>query len=428
MDDRWIRLLGLLRPDSPLEDMRLYRPPQGNPARRLSGQLNRQPKKDLKILLVGARGGGKSTELRAIHKELASSFVVAAIDLDRSGITATNLSAFDLLYVSAVAMLRFLPEKTELFESLKAAYAESEEQAKSLGDVTSALEGIAEFATVTTGITAATGALPGGGPIVGAIAAWGGNIIRLLTHPSESAISETSPRGQRLAQVANQVYSRVRQQCGKPVCVLVDGLEKMNGTSAKRFRAVFEETRLLYDTPWSAVFAAPPCTLSETTAAEHIGYTTSPVYGFGPDHLDTLTEILVLRVKESGLDTIQDFPDGCFSKIASISGGIPRDAIRILEKSLHTMADEDAEKMSLQHIQQGQNLRADELARGLTRNSLQLLEEVYKSKELPDSERAAHLFADGRILVWPPPQPGRANVWIVHPLLQDAIQERIGGK
>ena len=63
--------------------------------------------------MVGARGGGKSSELRAISRALTGKARPVEVDLDERGVNAASVSAFDILYISALALLRLVPEEAE---------------------------------------------------------------------------------------------------------------------------------------------------------------------------------------------------------------------------------------------------------------------------------------------------------------------------
>ena len=209
------------------------------------------------FLLVGARGGGKSTTLRAIERALrAQDMVIAAIDLDRSGISASHVTAFDLLYLSAVKLLEHVAgsDRETLFTDLAQAYA-GEQEAAQLGTVEEALKGIAGFGGGVTAVAATAGLMTGAAPAIAGTAAAVAAGVKLLSR--DEVVPESSPRGRRLQAASQRVARTVRsEQSGRPLCVVVDGLEKMNGQAAERFRQIFEETRLLADSDWNGVIAA----------------------------------------------------------------------------------------------------------------------------------------------------------------------------
>lgn len=68
------------------------------------------------------------------------------MDLDASGVGAMHVSAFDLLYTSALAVLRLVPEtdREPFFRKLRSVYAPDEQDGLSAA---SALEGLAGLST-----------------------------------------------------------------------------------------------------------------------------------------------------------------------------------------------------------------------------------------------------------------------------------------
>ena len=141
--DQWRSLLQVLHEETPLSDFRLYVKPKRGCADGIAQELLDDPNGRQKFLLAGARGGGKSTELRAVAALLGKQMTLVTVDLDASDIAAPSVSAHDLLYVTGVALLGQVPRAAAqpLFVELKKSYAGAE--AEKLGDLDTALKGIA---------------------------------------------------------------------------------------------------------------------------------------------------------------------------------------------------------------------------------------------------------------------------------------------
>lgn len=420
VEQRWRALLRELRPEFPPPDMRLYVKPGHGCADEVVRDFLADPTACPKFLLVGARGGGKSTELRAISEALKGKASLFEIDLDRSGVTASAISAYDLLYISALALLRRLPtqEAEPLFHELSLRYAGGDREAqKGLGDLATALGGVATFAGGAAALAATVGLVPGAAPLIGAAAGVVSQGLRLLGRPS-GVVAESSPQGRSLQEIADRIARTVREKDNNlPICVLIDGLEKMNGEAMERFRQVFEQTRLLADTRWAAVIAAPPSTLTETSSVDGRGYYTKPVWGFGPDHLDALKEMLVRRFMDAQIDPAQAVVQEGLRLIAERSGGLPRHAIMMARAAVIHALGESSPNLTQQHVDGGISEVARSLGRGLTADHIHVLQIVAKTGRLPKSERAATLYADGRILAYPPPPQSAIPRFVVHPLL-----------
>jgi hypothetical protein len=423
MQDRWRYLLRYLRPDRPppLAEMdRLYVHPPRSSASEIVRKFEADPTGMQKFLLVGARGGGKSTELREVARRLGDKAVIASIDLDASGVTATTVSAFDLLYLSGLALLRLVPEndQDDLYKELTRAYGGKD--SASLGkNVRDALSGLVSFADAA-GKTAALLDLGVGVPLfsagLGAINAG----VRLLSR--DRIIAETSPEGRGLQHVCHTIVKAARMaHQGRPLCVLIDGLEKINGEANERFQQVFCYTRLLVDAEWTAAIAAPPSTLTETNSAVNLGYVTLPVWGFAPEDASVLQELLRRRFQAAGLDPDTLVDPSSLARLVEQSGGLPRHAILMLQQTVESALHAGAERIDPEDIEDGIRRVAEELGLGLTEEDLQILARVHRRNQLPGNERAARLFADGRILARAPAPGRRLTQFFVHPVLEPEI-------
>jgi energy-coupling factor transporter ATP-binding protein EcfA2 len=420
LEQRWRSLLRELRPEFPPPDMRLYVKPGHGCADEVVRDFLADPTACPKFLLVGPKGGGKSTELRAISAALKGKAGLVEIDLDRSGVTPSAISAYDLLYISALALLGRLgrEDATPLFQELSLRYAGGDREAQQgLGDLSTALGGVATFAGAATALATTVGLATGVAPVAGATAALASQGLRLLGR-TFGVVAESSPQGRSLQEIAERIARTVRdKENNLPICVLIDGLEKMNGEALERFRQVFEQTRLLADTRWAAVIAAPPSTLTETSSVDGRGFYTKPVWGFGPDHLPSLRELLARRFQDANFDPEREVVQNGLLLIAEKSGGLPRHAIMIARAAAIRAMDEKSPTLTQKHIDAGINDVAQSLGRGLTAEHIQILQIVAKTARLPKGERAGSLYADGRILAYPPVPPSAIPRFVVHPLL-----------
>lgn len=422
---KWRALVQRLEPNQPANH-ELYVKPEHSPAKQVVSDLLAVPQSFPKTLLVGARGGGKSTELREIAYRLDQNGVqVVTVDLDQSGVSASNVSASDLLYVSALGLLRIVErsatkEAQALFKELVTAY--SGKPGDDLGTLEEALKGLAEFASGAAKVAAAVGTFAGAIPVAAGAAAVGATSIGLrLTQRGPGGaevIAESSSAGRALQAVCERIVHRVRGERRAPLCVVIDGLEKINGEAGERFRQVFEQTRLIADTPWASVIAAPPCTLTETNSADSRGFTTLPVWGFDPNPSDALRQLLVRRFQAAELDPTRCVDDALLDRIASESGGLPRHAIAVLRRAVLALISEGADTLAPRHVDAGLDELGQALARGLDDEHFATLKRVVQTGKLPGKGgKAATLFADGRILARPPTQGSRAPRFVVHPLL-----------
>jgi hypothetical protein len=249
-----------------------------------------------------------------------------------------------------------------------------------------------------------------------------------LLSRKDGFVAETSPQGRALQAACTEIARQVRDQPGNrgPICVLIDGLEKMNGEANTRFEHIFCQTRLLADTEWMTAIAAPPSTLTKTHAAHSVGYKVLPVYGFdstNDDEVEILKRLLERRFEIASMSPQQHIAEGQLELIARMSGGLPRHAIQIIQAAVQHALQGDASRIEASHVEQGLRGEAETLGLGLTEEDLKIMAGVHKRRHLPGDERAAKLFADGRILAHPP--IGRSSLprFVIHPLLRDDIAD-----
>lgn len=381
------------------------------------------PGLNTKHLLYGATGSGKSTQLRDVAAGLARAMTIVDVDFDRSGITVSGISAFDLAYVIGVKALAHLDQQraTPLFDELAEAYAEGDEaDASALGRLDQALPGIAGFGDAVLAVAKEAGMtlLPGTAVVSGVKAAM--NLLRLRTKKA-GLVVETSPRGRRVQAVLEKIFAAVRAAYGgRPIAVLVDGLEKVNGGAGRWMRETFEYTRLLTDTSVTMVAATPSCPFSETNAALAAGWSPQVVYGFAPDDLDTLAEALSLRVRAAGIDPVPTGFGLICHRLASDAGGHPRHAMLMLRSTVMNALKAGRDTVVGDDVDGAVQKLREQLAMGLIESHYVALRKVEKTHRLPDDDVATSLFGDGRILVHPPTPMG-PHRFHVHPLLQPWI-------
>ncbi|MEZ4306700.1 MAG: hypothetical protein R3F14_01445 [Polyangiaceae bacterium] len=435
--EQWESVLLQLPREKPALAEQYVLPPAGCAAE-IERHIRRNAREMPKVLLVGARGGGKSSEMRQIERLLqkTGSFAIASIDLDATGLHPGNLTAFDLLYVSCLSLLRGIPDKAEaerLYDALAAAYAGDKKS--TLGTMTESVQGLADFADsaaiVATMIGAGaklagvdidpTAALAGGGVSVA------GRVYKalkgiVLREDRPGVVAESSPLGRGLLGVAVTIARarRVAEE-NKPVCVLIDGMEKMNGEATERFRQIFEQTRLLSEPPWCAVISSPPCTLAETNAAHANGFHVSPVWGFDPVDTSAAVELVKKRFQSAMVDPEEAVAPEALEEMARWSGGLPRDLVNIAHDAIDIAAVESAPKLGIDHVRRAVERVSLPVRLGITDADLVVLRHVHEQHKLPGDDRGARLFGDGRILVRPPERDGDLPRFDVHPFLVRAV-------
>lgn len=412
----------LVRATENLDDpaaVEVYVQPPDAASARIARRIQRNREGRLKFLLMGPKGGGKSSELRAIARSLRGLAVPVGIDFGASGVLARSISAFDILYVGSLALLQRLvhiePSAEERhYERLAAAYG-GPDRVADVPRLEGALEGLVTFAEAAVQLATTAGLTAGAGPLVSAAGGALAKGLRLLSSP-RGVVSESSNDGRDMLDVCSAITRELEASVG-PVCLLVDGLERMNGESAERFDEVFLATRLIANAPWASVFAAPPCTVTVVHSAGDVGFEEQEVYGLAPEQLALRVRLLERRLSAAQL-TPADVDAGVLDHLAARAGSLPRHLVRVLNEACHAVLDDAAPRMTLSHAERGLTALSRSLARALTVEDIDLLKRVRDHRHRPADPAAARLFGDGRILALPAVDGSPLTRWVVHPLLE----------
>jgi hypothetical protein len=377
-----------------------------------------------KHLLFGARGGGKSSQMGEIFRRLEP-YVRLDLDLDRMGIGVAGITAFDLLYIIALAGLKELVrgqntdlDSKKLFRDLEHAY-----RGKDPGDEAQTLEvaltGLAGFGSAvgTAAAVAGLAAAPVGmvSAAIGAVAAG----LRLRSKPA-GVVAAASQQGRSLQQAVRAILSGLRRS-SDVVVVLLDGLEKVNGHAAQWFEDTFENTRLLIDAEVTIVLASPPCPFWQTNAASQYGYVTHVLYGYGTENLESIADLLRRRIQAADLHEDSEIFAKASLRFARDSGGHPRHAVGLLKRAVQYALNDERDHLLDIDLDAAVMATRRALALGLTEEAYAVLHRVANTGYPPNAALAAQLFADGRILADPPDETG-APVFRVHPLLVPALE------
>ena len=147
-------------------------------------------------------------------------------------------------------------------------------------------------------------------------------------------------------------------------------------------------------------------------------------WGFGPENKTSLVTLIERRFQGAGFDDVARVVDRAqLESIAEASGGMPRHAIQMTHHAVEAALRAPAERIEPAHVDEGIRRVGESLALGLTSEDFDVLQIVARRSVLPDSERAARLFADGRILAQAP-APGHLRPrFSVHPVLLPDVRE-----
>lgn len=401
----------------------LYVAPSRAIVDRVVAEIMSDPTGMKKHLLFGARGAGKSTQLAEIARHLAGKLTILDIDLDRSGISVSGITALDLLYVIGIAALKAAPlDKREgLFDALAAAYAGPKDKSK-LGALADALRGLAGFAGAAKAAAAAA-ALPTGpvGMLAATLGVGAASTGLILRKESPGLIQAASPQGRAMQEAVRNIFNSIRDSGQRPLVVMVDGLEKVNGGASQWFRDTFENTRLIIDLEAVLVVACPPSSFVSTNSAHQYGYVPQVVWGFSQSDLPSLEQALWKRVQFARADANTPVLRAACARFSDDSGGHPRHAISLLKRAVKRAILANRADLTGGDCDEAVQELREWLAQGLITPSYQVLDRVDKRHILPDDDIAAQLFADARILAYSPNETGLIR-FEVHPLLAPGLK------
>ena len=416
-------LFKLTDPERPPPDPSLFVASKRPVAQQLAARILIDPAHPSKYLLYGARGGGKSSQLHQIARNLRDDLMLVDIDLDESRVSIAGISAFDLLYIIGVGALRELPVKKQaegLYAALVKAYAEGEDPS-TLGKLEQAISGVAGFGSAIVAGAAAASLITAPAALVVAGISAVGHALRLRTKPS-GIVAAASPAGRELQDAVEAIFAALRAAYGRPVAVLIDGLEKVNGGASQWMRNTFENTRLLTDTSATMVVATPPCPFSDTNSAAQLGWAPHVVFGFAPDDFISLEAALALRLQHAGIDPDASGLATLCGRLAHESGGHPRHAMLLLHEAVVGALTNQRAAIAPEDVQAAIRTLREVLEMGLIETGYSALRHVLRTQMLPDDEVAPKLFSDGRILAYPPTETSH-HTFHVHPLLQPWVEQ-----
>jgi hypothetical protein len=221
----------------------LYAEREGAPYRSLARDLVLAERKaDVKVLLCGARGSGKTTELTRLAHDVQGHFCVVQTDLG-VGLPdeASTLAVVTLLGVAALSAIKIWAEPDEGARSLlpgaKSSVTRGIERLQGalqrFGDgapaVAQLLEGVSGIVTffnpaMAAGLATASGAAKAAGSASGAITKLRNDLAR---GPLEGRLQpEQRDDAQAVVEAVNEILADLESLAGRPPLLLADGLDK----------------------------------------------------------------------------------------------------------------------------------------------------------------------------------------------------------
>lgn len=212
-----------------------------------------------------------------------------------------------------------------------------------------------------------------------------------------------------------EVLKDIADATGRPVILVVDGLDLR---SADELVGILGPNSVLADPELPAVVYTMPNYVLGLLPDSLRDHRFQPVDHIAPfpvvhpdlsanyDAIDVLAD--GLRRRLHGLEILQN-AEIDLRRVAWQSGGVPRDAVRILQAAV--LAGLQATHLNAWHLQEGARELRQDLEQGLRPDDVAILQRV---RETRTHQGAGHLIAQNAILPYDGPEH---RYWLPHPLL-----------
>lgn len=430
-ESQWIELTRALDPKAELplneEGDRLYVEIEYSPSARISRKLTSyrrlardgaQVEPPPKFLYCGARGSGKSTQLRHLARSLGRENEVILVDL--ATVLPESVTTVQLVTHIGLALLARLGQwegadggvarvldttAGKGFGKVVSSWVEDVDLPAAI-EALSPLVSAAEIATDSvlpqvTGVFRAIRAVIPRREAVEPVARLA-RAEKLLRRLEEDGLEEARTLSRQVSALAEALHGRA----GKPVVLLVDGLDKVPDSSG--VLSAFDERELITGIQAAVVFAAPATLSSDVAYAglrqDFVQADLHNVPVVGPDGAErgaglyTLEQIAERRL---GATLRQLLTDDALHDAALASSGIPRDFLMLLTDAALVAEDAGAERVEREHVARVAKEFRLRLQRPLTQKDVELLARVLKTRRPDGSERAQTLLFENFIAWYP---------------------------
>jgi hypothetical protein len=312
-----------------------------------------QPK-PYKALLTGHVGSGKSTELIRLGTDLSERFFIVWFDAE-SSLVEGSANQFDVLLAMGVAVHKAAvmgdlnpPKKlvNKLLKSLSKfvrTYEERKGFSLRLSDVLN---------QVTAGVIVAGVGLVAGPVVAGAAAATAFAVSRLELNVRDDLVRTLELPANRLEviEALNAIIDFAQSECGRPLLIITDGLDKV---SAARAKILFADSALLAEPKCALLYTVPiefghrldaeqaknlfnecrmlpnPPVQKRPAIGEHWRDAREP----NEDGLTVLREIVAKRLAVRGMELNEAITPEALTLLAQSSGGVIRELVRYFREA-----------------------------------------------------------------------------------------------
>jgi hypothetical protein len=422
--DRALDPLHLPEPD---EFTDRYEPHPDGPALRVLDDLEMSnDPTSLRVLLCGARGSGKTTELMFLQRKLAAMDGTAALYVDIA--TALPDDAGTAVWLplvgAAVRVARNVPDHPKPHEDkLALAAAGVGITSEVFSNLLTLVTSLATFSGTPTGGTIATIATAASSA-TGALADLSRSVRTGLAEADKALPSEVDSLGAAL----RTEIDLLSQETGSKLVLLLDGLDR-RPTSESVLRAL-HDAELLYKLPAGLVLSGPVqmrfdprfAALTLPGALRSQTLTNLPVVTpEGKDHLPgqrVLERLLKKRLADEPA-AASLFPAPIVRRAARASSGLPREFLELLRISARACRRGGRAEASTEDLDIAMKERRHAYQSGLTTDTWDVLATVLVTRERPRGDLDELLFVN-HVACYP-----NGDVWFrPNELLIDYLQAR----
>ncbi len=346
-------------------------------------QRNRPPV----AFFAGHRGSGKSSMLYRLLDQLKADYFIVYFDIEHN-LEKDKAAPIDLLYLLGVAIFNVAlaenldPEEENLMALVKSVYKtvfERKETEKEEINIADLLKGVISFGATI---------LAGGIGQKLAEAATKGLSSSAAFSEEVGYKREVEPHPQTVINQINLIIADVETKAGKPLLVVVDGLDKL--TKADQARQIFIESRALRAPLCGLIYTVPMLVFGEQKFDEveddcasrffpNINIYSKHDDSPNPEGHQLMGEVIFKRLSALGLKANNElFNEEALAELILKSGGVMRWLIELARDS-----GRQAERMNLDQINRQAVNRAIEnfAAKKLGRLGIDKIEELRKTRK-----------------------------------------------
>lgn len=378
---------------------------ESSPLKRIEFVLEPGPGK--KILLVGQRGSGKTSELFKLISEIQEDYFTvyldfyASLDLDIASRIELLFCIGAAVYKAAREAMLDLPQDlwNEMVSSISTLIREQIKERKIKIDPVAVLTAIISTAGAVYPPAASVGGM------LGQSTTWGFGLGR-----TETERLEVGPILREVIARVNNIIVEVQRRSGKKVVLIADGLDKI--TKREQADLIFDRSWILTEIACPAVYTVPLVLYYSTKYNKIDDYFADAVlpnvrlyakndrsqkYLKGYETLHALVE---KRLVAAGWELHHIFAEAALDLLIEMSGGLMRDMVALVQQSATEAQDMAQDTITLEVAQRAIARQRRTIQAGFFKEHYRALLEAEKAGWIPDDrdEYQMQLLRDGHLV------------------------------